>query len=187
MPGFAETLDEAARWSLVDFVRANADAARLSGTVPDPSARPLPAPQFSAECPDKAVESVRRQGSRLLHLVFAGSGSLQRLRQLAEIEPFRRMSGVRTVVVAPELSAARRFCTASAPEIAEAYAIYRVAPDAAMEGLEFLIDADGLLIAVRQPGDTRPWVDPVTPDTDLAVIRRAPSGTPLPERHPHVH
>lgn len=190
MPGFADMLDETARWNLVDFIRANADAARLAGLVADPWARPMPAPEFSAECPDGAVVSLREQRGRLVHVVFAGAGSARRVEQLAQIEPFRRSGGVRTVVVARDPSAAvgTRFCTAFAPEIAEAYAPFRAAaPGAAMEDTEFLIDAAGSLRAVRLPGDTRVWSDPITSDADIDALRRAPAAVPSYERQPHVH
>ena len=45
MPGFGADLDEAARWSLVDFIRANADVTRIRGLVTSEA--------FPARCGDR--------------------------------------------------------------------------------------------------------------------------------------
>jgi putative copper export protein/mono/diheme cytochrome c family protein len=160
MPGFANTLDETARWSLIDFMRANADATRLAA-VPS---RPVLAPDFAAECPDGGVWSLRDLVGRVVHLVFVGPGSAARLRRLADIESFRRSGGVMTVVVARDApnSMIEPFCTAITPEIADAYALFRDdghTGASAIDGTEFLVDGAGAMRAMRRPGDKLDWVD----------------------------
>ena len=83
MPPFAVALDEEARWNAIDFVRANADAARLGragGKVTNVGYR---APDFSAACPDGSTVSRDRLHGRVGHLVLAGRGSTERVAQLA--------------------------------------------------------------------------------------------------------
>src|SRR5712691_2148388 len=66
MPGFGEELDEGARWNLIDFIRANADASRIRGLV---TSAAFPAPDFSAECPNGSTISLHALRGRIVHLV----------------------------------------------------------------------------------------------------------------------
>lgn len=187
MPGFAETLDETARWSLIDFIHATTDAARLTGSVAQGPIRRVPAPNFTVECSDGAVVTLKDLLGRGVHLIFAGPGSAERLRQLAAIETVRQAGGIMTVIVAQGArgEATEPFCEATTPEIAEAYAVFDGSERAAagIEGTEFLIDAAGVLRAVGQPAKERHWVDPLA---SSEIERMGPAViAPLPRPDAH--
>src|SRR5262249_3436044 len=74
------TASQMARWNLIDFIRANADARRLQ-TADDTTAS-LRVPEFSVECPDGSDVSISQLRGRILHLIFAGPQSDARLHQL---------------------------------------------------------------------------------------------------------
>jgi hypothetical protein len=80
MPGFAADIDDDGRWSLIDFVHANADGAHLRGAKTNVG---FPVPDFSADCPDGTTVSLADLRGSIVHLVVAGPNSAQRLQHLA--------------------------------------------------------------------------------------------------------
>src|SRR5262249_11271869 len=56
MPGFGVALDDTARWNVIDFIHANADARRLElANGVDAAVR---VPEFSVACPDGSDSSI---------------------------------------------------------------------------------------------------------------------------------
>lgn len=77
MPGFAGALDESARWALIDFIYANADAVRLRRNAPRVGPG-FPAPDFAAECPDGSLVSIEQlRGRGALHHPLDRLGPVQ--------------------------------------------------------------------------------------------------------------
>jgi putative copper export protein/mono/diheme cytochrome c family protein len=175
MPGFGDAIDDQVRWNLIDFIHANADAARLQRRAPDePNA--FPAPSFTADCPDgnKSLEDLR---GRFVRLVLADTG--------------RAPSGaedVLTILVpldgAPESA---RVCTLADADAA-ALAVYR--GDAqALAGTQLLIDTQGRLRALWYRGRKPDWNDPAALAVEIATLRATPAvGRPVETGgHGHMH
>jgi putative copper resistance protein D len=181
MPAFADRLDQRTRWSLIDFIHANADGRRLSplasGTFPSPA----PAPDFSADCPDGSTVTLGELRGRVVHLVFAGPDLAPRLDALRRLDLGR---DVATIVVAPHAAAAETapFCTVLSPDVVTAYALFRSGKKDALAGAEFLVDTAGWLRALWQPGPGAGWRDPATLRKVIASIRQ-----PLAEARPAGH
>jgi putative copper export protein/mono/diheme cytochrome c family protein len=179
MPGFATAIDDAARWNLIDFIHANADAARLQRRDPHgPNA--FPAPSFAAECPhgSPALEDLR---GRFVRLIVADAGATP---------PARTPTGadVVTVVVPvdPAHEEAASACMVQDPDAAAALAIYR-GDAAALAGTQFLIDPEGRLRAMWYPGLAPDWNDPDAFARAIATLRNAPAvGRPARPRG-HMH
>ena len=179
MPGFATAIDDAARWNLIDFIHANADAARLRRRDPH-DLNAFPAPSFAAECPDgsPALDDLR---GRFVRLIMADAGALP---------PARAPTGADVVtVVVPVDSAhaeAASACTVQDPDAATAFAIYR-GDAAAVAGTQFLIDPDGRLRAMWYPGRAPDWNDPPALEREIAALRNTPTvGRPArPRGHAH--
>jgi hypothetical protein len=176
MPGFGDAIDDQARWNLIDFIHANADAVRLQRRVSDgPNA--FPAPSFTADCPDgsKTLEDLRGRFVRLV---------------VGEATPPANDADVVTVVV--PLGAAqepgRDVCTLDDPDAAAALAIYRGEANA-LAGSEFLIDPEGRLRALWHPGRAPDWNDPAVLTREIALLRATPAvGRPTQAAgHGHVH
>jgi putative copper export protein/copper(I)-binding protein/mono/diheme cytochrome c family protein len=161
MPGFGAAIDDKARWNLIDFIHANADAARLQRRDPHgPNA--FPAPTFTAECAGggKAVED--------LH------GSFVRLVVTDGARPPAADANVATIIV--PLDAAHEApgeCVVDEPDTLAALAVYR--GDAALAGTQFLIDPEGRLRAMWHPGLKLDWNDPDTLAREIARLRNTPA------------
>jgi hypothetical protein len=186
MPGFAQILDERARWDLIDFIHANADARRVTGFIDDPATASIRAPNFMSECADGSTLALQDLRGRIVHIMLAGSLSAPRLQQLAELD----LGGdVSTLVLAHDMPAAisAPFCTSRAPEAIEAYALYRGVRGAKADGTEFLVDAAGRLRAVWYPDFGSDWTNPEDLKADIEEIRRTDSTAPSPNPHVHVH
>jgi putative copper resistance protein D len=174
MPGFAGTIAAAARWNLIDFIHANADAARLQGRDRrGPNA--FPAPAMTVDCPD---------GSRAL-ADFAG----RFVRLVVTDAPPSPAdgAGVLTVVVPVDGHAdATSPCTVPDADAAKALSIYR-GDGTAITGTEFLIDPQGRLRAMWYPGLTPDWNDPAALEREMAMLRASPAiGRPVqPGGHAH--
>jgi mono/diheme cytochrome c family protein len=179
MPPFGAVLDETARWNLIDFLHANADARRLSEAA-DATGVALPLPEFSVECRDGPSLSTDQLRGNVVHLVFAGPASTTRLRQLASL----KAEGETTIVVRLEGSETSSFCEAEDADVVAAFAIYRGADD--MDGTEFLADASGWLRSMWFPGRRPDWEKPEILAGEIAAIRRTP-GRPRPSAGAHVH
>ncbi len=138
MPGFAATLDDDARWHLIDYLRAhNAGAAR---TAADAGERPDRAPDFAADCDDGRSVGLPDLRGRLVRVVFQGDGAAPS----RVVEP--PGVGVSIVLVArDDTPAPAGVCVVSDPAVREAYAIATGLAPAALDGSEVLIDQNGWL------------------------------------------
>jgi putative copper export protein/mono/diheme cytochrome c family protein len=178
MPGFATAIDDGARWNLIDFIHANADAARLQAGDPHrPNA--FPAPNVAIECPDASL-TLTDLRTRFVRLVLADAGA-------APQAPASRADVVTIVVPAEAREEAASACTVQDPDAAKALAIYRGADVAAAAGTEFLIDPQGRLRAMWVPGRKPDWNDPAALNREIAALRAAPAiGRPIsPRGHAH--
>jgi putative copper export protein/mono/diheme cytochrome c family protein len=184
MPAFGDVLDENARWNLIDFIHANADAARLRAAAGQVTSLAYPMPAFSIECADGSVVSVAELKGQVLHLVFAGAQSADRLHALAAFEA----NEVKRVVVAPlSPSNTGSTCIASDPHVLQVLALYRSASADASLPTEWLIDAAGSLRAIWYPGNGESWSDPAALKHRLDDIRRIPAVARAAGWHAHHH
>jgi putative copper resistance protein D len=177
MPGFAGTIDAAARWNLIDFIHANADAARLQGRDRrGPNA--FPAPAMPVDCPDGS-RTLADLAGRFVRLVVTEAGA---------VPPSPADgAGVLTVVVPVERHEdAMSACTVPDADAAKALSIYR-GDGTAIAGTQFLIDPQGRLRALWYPGLTPNWNDPAALDREVANLRATPAiGRPVrPGGHAH--
>jgi putative copper export protein/mono/diheme cytochrome c family protein len=183
MPPFGAVLDETARWNLIDFLHANADARRLSEAA-EATGVALPLPEFSVGCDDGSNPSIDQLRGNVVHLVFAGPASAARLRQLASMKADRET----IIVVRLEASASSAFCEAEDADVVAAFALYRGTD--AIDGTEFLVDASGWLRSMWFPGRRPDWSEPEILAGQIAAIRRTP-GWPRPSSgggaHVHSH
>jgi putative copper export protein/mono/diheme cytochrome c family protein len=150
MPGFGAVLDAEARWNLIDFIRADADATRLRAFGSGTDAA-FPAPNFSAECHDGTSISIDQLRGEIVHVVIAGLHSDDWLRTVADRDV---AEGLRTIVMAagPEAASNTSLCVTHDPETIATFARYRGNSDL-LEGTEFLIDAAGNLRSMWRSGD----------------------------------
>jgi mono/diheme cytochrome c family protein len=182
MPGFAPALDETTRWDLIDFVHANADGARLAGSVSGP-ARPMRAPNFAVACPGGAVADLNGLRGRVVHLVFADPAAPARLRQLQDQV---NETAVTIVLDLPPSLDAAPLCRADEPSARAAYELFDGRGSMPIDGAEFLIDAAGWLRASWRPGQTPAWSDPAV--LRAAVARTATTVVAAPAvQHMHHH
>jgi putative copper resistance protein D len=155
MPGFAGAIDDDARWNLIDFIHADADAARLRHNAKNLG---FPTPDFTADCPDGSTISPSDLRGSLVHLVMAGTHSAARLHQLAHGHIAHNL----TTIVIERADAPVNdlpFCATQEANVRAAFAVYRGGDEAASEGTEFLIDAAGQLRALWYPGLKPAWTD----------------------------
>jgi copper resistance protein D len=180
MPPFGAALDEEARWNVIDFVRANADAARLGragGKVTNAGYR---APDFSAACPDGSTVSRDRLCGRVAHLVIAGRDSAQRLAHLAAHD-----RDVVTIAIPVADVATGAACRADDVELATVLAMFGGKDAGQGDGLEFLVDPAGTLRAVWAPDGKPDWRDADVMEREIAAIRNAPAATRTTGSHLH--
>lgn len=169
MPGFAASLDEEARWSLIDFVHANADAAQIKAAS-GPLTAPVRAPGFTAGCPDGTTLALADLRGRLVRLVLAAADAMPRGLKDGDVVTIAVPDGAPAAALAP-------FCTAADPAVRAAYALFG--------GTELIIGPAGLLRAVRHPGADAGWRDATAFREMLAEIRRTPAELPRPGGHAH--
>ena len=180
MPPLGVALDEEARWNVIDFVRANADAARLvraTGGVTNVGYR---APDYSAICPDGLVPARDDLRGRTAHLVITGRDAAERVRQL----PAATRDLV-TVAIPLEDVAIGSACRADDSELAKALAMFAGKDVGHSDGTEFLVDASGSLRAIWSPGDLPDWRDADALQRETAAIRDTPPA--MRTRGVHVH
>jgi putative copper export protein/mono/diheme cytochrome c family protein len=176
MPGFGDTIDDDARWNLIDFVHANADAARLQRRAPgEPNA--FPAPNFTAECLEtsRSLEDLR---GAFVRLVVTGG-------------PRPPAPGVEVATIMVPLDArdaASGACIIDEEDAVPALAVYR-GDDAALAGTQFLIDPAGRLRAMWYPGLKPDWDDPAVLANEIVTLRKTPVvGRPAEAAgHGHMH
>jgi copper resistance protein D len=182
MPGFGSVIDDNGRWSLIDFIHANADAVRLRTGIKGSG---YPAPDFSADCPDGTSVTTGGLHGRLVHLIIAGAVATGRLQQLAHAHIAHDLV---TVVILPEGSSPpdAPFCVAQDHSVLAAFAVYRGKTPAESEGTELLIDATGQLRAMWYPGLEPAWTDADVLRRETAAIRE-PAAAARAVSHAHVH
>ena len=151
MPAFAAVLDAQTRWSLIDFILANADGVRArTGT-------PAQVPDFAIECPGGAVSSLRASAGHIVYLVFGDSGVTARIAALTRLGLGSDVTIV-TVTNSPPPAAT---CVASADDLMVTMALYLPDRVHSVSGSEFLIDGKG-------------WLRDAWPSLpDAATLRRA--------------
>ena len=119
MPAFAAELDAQTRWSLIDFILANADGVRArAGT-------PAQVPDFAIECPGGASSSLRASAGHIVYLVFGDSGVTARIAALTRLD----LGSDVTIVTATNSPPPASTCVASADDLMVTMALYL--PDAA--------------------------------------------------------
>ena len=174
LPGFGDAIDDQARWNLIDFIHANADAARLQRRAPaGPNA--FPAPNFTADCPDgeKSLADLRARFVRLV---------------VADRAPPSDEADVVTILVPLDGAQQTAGACILADADAAALAVYRGAAQS-LDGTQLLIDFDGRLRALWYPGRKPDWNDPAGLAAQIATVRAAPAiGRPSQAGgHAHMH
>jgi putative copper export protein/mono/diheme cytochrome c family protein len=178
MPGFEPPLDESARWNLIDFIRANADGARLRQGEPDLS-NAFPTPAFSAECPDGSIVSNEDLHERFVRVVVTAP---------QEPAPTTRNEDVATLLVplAPGVAAGAA-CVVRDPDAASALAVYRGTAVTEAVGTQLLIDPHGRLRALWHPGRDPDWNDADKFDGVVDQINETPVAGGRTATHAHAH
>ena len=184
MPAFGDVLDENARWSLIDFIHANADAVRLRAAAGQVTTLGYPTPAFSIECADGSVVSVAELKGQVLHLIFAGAQAIDRLQALVGFEA----NGVKLILVAPSSpSNTASTCIASDPDVLQVLALYRGASSDTSLPTEWLVDAAGSLRAIWHLGSGESWSEPATLKHRLDDIKRIRAVARATGGHAHHH
>jgi putative copper export protein/mono/diheme cytochrome c family protein len=178
MPPFGARLDATARWNLIDFIHANADATRFSATADAGMVNGFRMPDFTLDCPDGTSPAISELRGRVLHIVFAGTKSRERL---AELEP----AAIVVRLDSPEASE-KPFCNSDDPDIPRVFSFYLGIPSDRLDGVELLVDESGLLRSSWHPGLVPEWTDPKVFANLVARIRRGPFG-PRTTAHTHTH
>jgi copper resistance protein D len=156
MPGFGAVLDEDARWALVDFIRANADGARLRSADGEVTAAAFPMPDFAVECSDGKVQSVRQLRGRKLHVVAGNLSSPQVMQRLPAL---RGRSDALTIAADMNgvLAKDAALCTASDDDLIKALSVFRGRELEGSDTIELLVDSEGRLRAAYTPGAEVDW------------------------------
>jgi putative copper export protein/mono/diheme cytochrome c family protein len=166
MPPFAAVLDPDARWNLIDFIHANADAVRLRAADGRVTATGYPVPRFSAECPDGSIIATDQLKGRALHIVFAdGDAPLQRIGD----DP----RTVLPILVAAHPGKLTRGCVARAPDALRLGRFYAQQTGGGPATSEWLVDAQGLLRALWSPGHGEAWTDPAVLQQKIRDLSQA--------------
>jgi putative copper export protein/mono/diheme cytochrome c family protein len=185
MPPFGPMLDDDARWNVINFIHANADAARFRRYAAGTSAA-FPSPEFSASCPDGSAITIDQAAGRIVHVVAAGAGAGDRLRQLALNDMQRHIDMV--VITAnwtPEKPGP--FCLTQDPTVVGAFALYAGKDAQELAGAAFLIDRGGNLRSM--------WNSALDPgSSELDTLKERVEGLRIPPvvirpagAHSHVH
>ena len=194
MPPFGPVLDAEARWNVINFVHANADAARLRRFGAGANVA-FPSPDFSAACPDGATIAIdqdreRNQGP-IVHIILTGMQDNDWLRQIALLDS---QHNVTTVVGAVGWTpgADLPLCFTQDPDVAATFALYAGAdiPKTGAENMqtaEFLIDTAGNLRALWYPGREPDMDEPDVLAQRLVALRSAPVGIRPTGTHVHIH
>jgi hypothetical protein len=161
---------------VIDFVRANADATRLSQAPAKVTHVGYRAPEFSGTCAgDSVVESGRVRG-RIVHLVVQARPERWRA-LIAEV----RGRGVALINIRP--AGQMPICRSTHDELIKVLALYR--GGGPLEGAEFLLDGAGLIHAAWSPGGRPNWNIPDELDHEIAAIRDNPPASRPRGSHPH--
>lgn len=192
MPGFAETLDDRARWDVINFIRARAAAVQPLALLPEVTANPAPpAPDFAFDQggQQETLHEASEEESVLL-VLYRLPSSRARLQQLAAAEHDLAAAGLRLLAVPIDAKPADAevagplpdFAANTGADTAAAYALFEGAER--IEHCEFLVDRAGFLRARWKPGTPPGLPDPAAL---MAQVERA-ARLPLQEQtHVHAH
>jgi putative copper export protein/mono/diheme cytochrome c family protein len=183
MPGFAAVLDEEARWSLSDYIRANADAIRLRAVAGGTIAA-FPAPDFSVTCQDGATAPIGQFRPQALHILVAAAGAEDWLRRVADRDGAGKL---RTIIIGsrPDGAKGLPLCATRDPDTLKTFALYGGDPER-IEGTEFLVDRDGNLRSMwrTDAADDASALQRRVQGLRTAARVRRPSGL---QGHTHTH
>jgi putative copper export protein/mono/diheme cytochrome c family protein len=184
MPAFGDVLDETARWNLIDFIHANADAMRLRAAAGRVTSFGFPLPNFSVECPDGSVRSTDELKGRILHLVFSGPHATNRLRALPD---FEGKSVVRIAILPDSENNNANACITSDRFVDQLFAIYHSGTIADSSDTEWLVDGSGSLRAIWWPGNGDNWRNMKVLQRRLSDLRRISAVVRTAGGHSHHH
>ncbi len=185
MPGFAAVLDDDARWNLVDFIHANADAAHLKAAAGTVSANGYPAPTFSADCPDGSSISIEDLHGQIVH-VAVGVFSPDLINAFAERSRAARTAAILIARDPPaELPAA--VCAATDENVVRVFDLYRTIGAAPERTTELLIDTGGSLRALWFRGVRPDWANPPAFAQVVETLRATPAQPRSTGGHAHHH
>lgn len=157
MPGFGDVLAADDRWALIDYVRAhNAGLAMRQDEAFDV---PVRAPAMAITCTGLSASAMPDLFGHAVRVVTDAAAPI-------DIPP---QAGVSTInlTLRDGTAPAQGGCAAADPAAWAAYAVLAAVPASSLSGAEFLIDPNGWLRAIRQPG-TGGWH---TRDDLIAAIR----------------
>lgn len=183
MPPFGDQLDDEARWNLIDFIHANADAKRLRAYGAGTTAA-FPTPDFSVECPQGVPQSIAQLRPQIVHIVVAGSAPQDWLRAVAARDVVAKVA---TVVVNPQPAVAKNMslCVAQDPEAINVLALY--SGDAPVEGTEFLVDPEGNMRSMWRTEDEANGADAASLERRVQGLSFAPKMKRPPGMQGHHH
>jgi putative copper export protein/mono/diheme cytochrome c family protein len=179
MPAFGASIDPTGRWNLIDFIHANADAARFGSAADAGMTNAFLTPDFAVDCADGSSPLIGDLRGRVVHLVFAGAHSIDRLRTLEPTAIVVRLD--------PSISADGPFCSTDDPDVAKAFALYAGSSVEELDGTEFVVDQSGSLRLSWHPGLVPDWTDPKVFAQVVETIRRTPSASRAASGHTHAH
>jgi putative copper resistance protein D len=198
MPGFAEQIDPTGRWQLIQFLRAQAEAAEggsLNAAAEPPSE--MVAPDFAFQIGHGKQETLKAlRGKAIVYLVlYSLPESLDRLRQIAAASADLGKSGVRIIALpigeSPEAAAlpsAASILAAQDASAVDAYLLYRPAADHAAPAathMEFLIDRAGYIRARWSLGASNGWGELSRLKEEIEHLMNEPPRPSAPEGHVH--
>ena len=178
MPAFGDRLDATARWNLIDFIHANADAHRFSAAADAGMANAFRMPDFTLDCPDGSSPAISDLRGQVLHIVFVGANARARLEQLEPAAIVVRLDAA-AVPSGP-------FCSTDDFDVPKVLAAYLGSSAEQLDGTELLVDGSGALRSSWHPGLLPDWTEPKVLADMVTRIRRTPS-RPHAAAHTHMH
>jgi len=207
MPGFAEHLDEEARWDLINFLRMLSAAEQARAMAPLLEQPWLVAPDFVYRTQGGDSKSLKEhRGQRVVLLVlFSWPQSQARLTQLAELRDRLAAAGVTLLAVPSDVAAldgkAKRSLaklkidpvTDGSQEVFATYALFRrslsqagTQPDPPLPAhMEFLIDRQGYVRARWIASESRGWSNTDLLLREVAQLNQENPSAPAPDDHVH--
>ena len=203
MPGFADQLDEGARWDVINFLRAQADAEQSNDMNAEVEPfRPFVAPDFAFQSLGHGQETLKALRGKAIALLvlYSVPDSIPRLEALGAARTSLEAAGVRLVAIpmaggaiySPLAASASRtsFLANAAADAVAAFTLFRRVPTG--EGvlpvprhMEFLIDRAGYLRARWIPEEEKGWSDPTALQREIEALNLEPPRAPAPEGHVH--
>jgi copper resistance protein D len=203
MPAFANILPEDQRWTVLQFLHAQADAEQGNAMSADVGPwHPIVAPNFAFQAHGSAEQETLKQqrGQAVVLLVlFSVPDSLARLEQLDAAKAKFDAAGVKVIAIpqdsaatAPPDSTALRSADIAdtGPETALAYSVFR--RTVSIDGvppmprhMEFLIDRSGYLRFRWSPEYGAGWSDLGALLKQVDLLNKEPPRPPAPEGHIH--